>query len=456
MVRRNGFLQLSLAGAIGIAVMAALSGCGSGSMPDDPAGQYSSPQAGATAVTMASENASSSDGSDDNVDSVSSTTPAPTPTDGSGGPTPAILAPLVDPDPNFEDALDDARISSNFWPETDFSRYTVPLDEFRSGGVFPDQIPPIDSPKFLPLGQADSRLHGEEPVMAFELNGDARAYPLQILIFHEIVNDVVGGVPVVITYCPLCNSAIAFERTLEGVVLDFGTTGNLRNSDLVMYDRQTRSWWQQFTGEGVVGALAGRQLTFLPASIISWQDFQDAFPDGEVLSSDTGNPRPYGTNPYLEYDRAYNDPFLFDGEIDGRLGAKDRVVAVTLEDVAVAFPFLILEEERTVSYRVGSREIVVFFQDGTQSALDADLFGFSRDVGATGVFDPLLDGRMLTFRSEDERIVDDQTGSIWNILGHAVDGELAGEVLAPVVHANHFWFAWAAFNPDTLIYEGVG
>ena len=404
------------------------------------------------------EEAASTEVSPETVEAPSTQDPEGTisPSDGDVSPAPPVFAPLVEPDPDYERALEDARFNTSYWRDTDFSRHTVPLSEFRSGGPPPDRIPPVDNPKFVTPNEANFHLDNEEPVMAFELNGDARAYPLQILIFHEIVNDVVAGVPVVITYCPLCNSAIVFERTLEGVVLDFGTTGNLRNSDLVMYDRQTRSWWQQFTGEAVVGALAGRQLTFLSAPIISWQDFKDAYPDGMALSHDTGFRREYGTNPYPEYDLPSTDPFLFDGVSDGRLRPKERVVAVTVGEVPVAFPFSTLEEERVISHRVGGMEIVVFFQDGTRSALDSDLFAFSKDVGATGVFDPVLEGRTLTFRQENGRIVDDQTGSTWNILGHAVDGELAGKMLAPIVHGNHFWFAWAAFNPDTAIYPGGG
>ena len=434
---KGGLLRVILAVVIGMAVAGSMAGCGSDNTTDG------------TAPTEVST---------ETAEEPSTKEPAATgsPDDMAASPTPPAFTPLVEPDPDYEKALDDARFNTSYWRDTDFSRYTVPLREFRSGGPPPDRIPPIDDPKFVTPNEANFHLDNEEPVMAFELDGDARAYPLQILIYHEIVNDVVAGVPVVITYCPLCNSAIAFERTLEGVVLDFGTTGNLRNSDLVMYDRQTRSWWQQFTGQAVVGALAGRQLPFLSAPIVSWQDFKDAYPDGMALSHDTGFSREYGTNPYPQYDIPSTDPFLFDGVSDGRLRPKERVVTVTIDGSATAFPFSTLEEERVISHQVGGMEIVVFFQDGTRSALDSDLFAFSKDVGATGVFDPVLEGRKLTFGYEEGQIVDDQTGSTWNILGHAVDGELVGKMLTPIIHGNDFWFAWAAFNPDTAIYPGGG
>ncbi len=378
----------------------------------------------------------------------------PTPTQETA-PTPtstAAPAAVIEPDPDFENELRSARISTRGW-ETDFSLHSVPYSEIFGGGPPRDGIPPLDDPKFTTPSDADRWLDSNEPVIAFELNGDARAYPLQIMTWHEIVNDVVGGVPVSATFCPLCNSAIVFDRRLDGVVYDFGTSGNLRNSDLVMWDRQTESWWQQFTGEAIVGELTGKKLTFLPASIISWQDFKDANPEGKVLSRDTGHSRPYGGNPYAGYDRVDNPPFLFDGDLDGRLLPKERVAAVTIGDVAAAFPFSVLEEEKVVNYTVNDQDLVVFHVSGTRSALDKTPIRESRDVGATGVFDSHLEGQKLTFRADGDKIVDEQTGTAWNILGQAIEGPLTGKKLIPIVHANHFWFSWAAFQPDTLIYR---
>ena len=360
----------------------------------------------------------------------------------------------VEPDPDFQSALRRAGISAQGWT-TDFSRHSVPYDEILSGGPPRDGIPPIDDPRFTTPGDADEWLRDQEPVIAFELNGDARAYPLQILVWHEIVNDVVGSVPVAVTFCPLCNTAIVFERTLEGVVYDFGTSGKLRNSDLVMWDRQTESWWQQFTGEAIVGELTGKKLMFLSGPIISWSDFKSANPEGKVLSRDTGFSRSYGQNPYGGYDQADNPPFLFDGELDGRLAAKERVVDLSIDGVTAVFPFLTLEEERVVNYTVNNQDLVVFFKSGTLSALDKESIKDSRDVGATGVFERTVDSQNLTFRFDGDNFVDDETGSIWNILGHAVEGPLSGQQLEPIFHTNIFWFAIAAFSPDAMIYQGM-
>ena len=364
-------------------------------------------------------------------------------------------APGIEPDPDYERKLSAAGLSTRGWT-TDFNLHTVRFDSIISGGPPRGGIPPLDSPTFTTLDLANQWLDDKEPVISFEINGDTRAYPLQILTWHEIVNDVVGGVPVAVTFCPLCNTAIVFDRRLDGVVFDFGTSGRLRNSDLIMWDRQTESWWQQLTGEAIIGQMAGRKLTFLPAPIVSWADFKGAHPLGQVLSKDTGFGRAYGRNPYAGYDDAGNPPFLFSGDLDGRLLPKERVAALTVGDVDIAFPFTTLEVEHVVNYSTNNQDFVVFFKMGTTSALDASSISSSRDVGATGVFESNMDGRKLTFRATDSGFTDNETGSAWNILGQAVGGELAGSNLTPLVHGNHFWFAWAAFKPDTQIYRGKG
>ena len=375
-------------------------------------------------------------------------TPSPEPTV-----DPTSTRDLIAQDSNFREELDSAGFSTRGWA-TDFSRHSVPYDEIIVGVQGRDRIPPIDSPVFTDFLNADTWIDPQEPVIALEIGGAAKAYPLQVLIWHEIVNDYLGGTPVSVTFCPLCNSAVAFDRRLDGEVYDFGTSGNLRNSDLIMWDRQTESWWQQFTGEAIVGELTGETLAMLPASIISYESFKEAYPDGDVLSRNTGHTRDYGSNPYGGYDKIDRPPFLYDGDLDGRLQPKERVVAVTLGDSDVAFPFSVLEQERTVNYSQGSSALVVLFQPGTKSAVDSGVIAFSRDVGATGVFDPSVDAEVLTFKVMGDDIVDEGTGSVWNIVGEAISGPLSGTSLTPIVHANHFWFAWAAFKPQTLIYQG--
>ena len=330
---------------------------------------------------------------------------------------------------------------------------SVPLEEIRSGGPPPDGIPPIDDPVFESVAEADEWLEPQEPVQVFELGKDVRAYPLAILTFHEIVNDVVDGEPVVVTYCPLCNSGLVFERTVDGEVLDFGTSGRLWNSNLVMYDRATRSLWSQFTGEAIVGERLGQELERLPMQIVSWDEYRTSWPDGQVLSRDTGHNRPYGENPYSGYDSSAS-PFLFNGETGGPLPQMERVVTLGGEEDPVAYPLPLLTKERVLSDEVAGEPIVVLWSPGTASALDTSDIPQGKDVGATGVFRPSVDGQDLTFEPDGkEDFRDTQTNSTWTVLGRAVAGPLEGEQLERVAHDNTFWFVQFAFRPETRVVE---
>lgn len=337
--------------------------------------------------------------------------------------------------------------------KTNLRIHSVDLGEIKSGGPPKDGIPAIDHPTFVSPNKARRWLDGQEPVIAVEINGEARAYPLQILIWHELVNDVIGGIPVAVTFCPLCHSAIVFDRRLEGRVYDFGVSGLLRYSDMIMYDRQTESWWQQAIGEAIVGDLTGKRLKQLPSQIVSFKDFAAAHPEGKVLSRNTGYHRRYGQNPYVGYDRITSRPFLYDGPKDDRLRPMERVVVVSLNGKHKAYPYAITSKRHVIHDRIGDQEIVIFHAPGTLSALDRERIVASRDVGATGVFIPRLGERHLTFDYQRGWFVDRETSSRWNILGHCVEGSLKGERLEPVVHGDYFAFAWLAFRPDTEIYR---
>lgn len=320
--------------------------------------------------------------------------------------------------------------------------------EIISGGVGRDGIPPIDNPTFDDLALADTWLQDASPVIAVEIDGIARAYPLAILTRHEIANDSIGQTPIAVTFCPLCNSAIVFDRRVGEDALRFGVSGLLRNSDLIMWDDVTQSLWQQLTGEGIVGAHTGTLLDIVPSQLVGYGAFKEQYPHGEVLST---NGRFYGANPYVNYDST-SRPFLFFGEPDGRLLATERVLGVTLGDVRTAFPFATLSEARVINDTVGDVDVAAFWQPGAFSALDAASIDLSRDVGMAGLFERTVDGRTLRFRADGDTIVDEGTGSAWNIFGTAIAGELAGAQLQPINAFPHFWFAWAAFYPDTELY----
>lgn len=339
------------------------------------------------------------------------------------------------------------------WPRTDFSKRSVVLEEIRSGGPPRDGIPAIDQPRFVTVQEAGKWLDRREPVIVYARNGDARAYPLQILMFHEIVNDMVDGAPVAITFCPLCNAAIVFDRNVGGRVLDFGTNGKLRKSDLVMYDRQTESWWQQFTGQGIVGFHAGIVLTQLPSTIVAFQDFRRSFPRGRVLSRQTGFTKPYGRNPYRGYDRIGDMPFLFHDPVDPRLPAMERVLGISFGGRTRVYPFAALAVTPVVNDEVAGEPVVVFSQEGMLSALDAEAIRDSRRIPAAAAYSRRVHDRVLSFERRADRIVDRETGSEWDIFGHAVSGLLQGTRLKPADSGVHFAFAWLAFNPASEIYR---
>lgn len=297
---------------------------------------------------------------------------------------------------------------------TDFSRCAAPPSEFLSGGPGKDGIPAIDRPRFAPAPKIDF-LKPLEPVIELVVNGDARAYPLQILIWHEIANDRVGGVPVAVTFCPLCDTAIVFDRRARGKLLDFGTTGDLRNSDLVMYDRQTESWWQQIGGEAVVGFYTGRSLRELPARIVSWREFEQRHPKGLVLTRDTGFSRPYGQNPYTGYDNVNSPPFFPAKNLgDRRLPPKERVVFVDFGKKAVAVPFSVLAKQKVVRVSLAGHELTVRVTGTANSSLDSAAIAEGRRVLTTEVTE---------------------------------NGK-------PVVYSEPFWFAVASFRPKTVIVKG--
>lgn len=366
---------------------------------------------------------------------------------GPSGSLPAGSLPAAEIPREFLDQTPPPGAASQF--ETDFSRAVVSFEDIIAGGPPKDGIPAIDSPSFIDVSEADWWLEDPEAVFVVSAGGETHIHPVQILMWHEIANDVVGGVPITVTYCPLCNTGVAFEREFDGQILDFGVSGRLRFSNMIMYDRQTETWWQQASGEGIAGDYAGRRLELYPMLMLSWSDASSQYPDAKVLSRDTGYNRSYGTNPYVGYDRAAR-PFLYRGPaIDGDFSPMTRVVMVGRhgETDAVAYP--VLREERVVALTLGGEDVVVFWQPGTASALESSAVSGGSDVGTANAFRSSLDGRSLTFEAADDRIVDTETRSTWNAAGTAVDGPLAGSSLEPVVTVQHFWFSWTAFAPGS-------
>jgi len=297
------------------------------------------------------------------------------------------------------------------WPNTDFSKTSIEFIEILSGGPPKDGIPAIDNPVFIPVSKV-TNLKDTEPVIGVEINGVARAYPLQILIWHEIVNDVVVGVPIAVTFCPLCNTSLVFERrlTIPGkgeVTLDFGTTGKLRKSDLVMYDRQSESWWQQFTGEAIVGELTGTTLKMIPVRIESFAKFRSRNPDSQILTPNGKYGRDYGRNPYAGYDSS-EKPFLYRGDMPPDIAPLARVI--TSEGRAWALDYV--RDKKRIETDDG---LIVEWEKGQNSALDAAVIGEGVDIG--------------------------------NVTAYRIEGGVRKDVLYTV----DFAFAFYAFYPETPI-----
>jgi len=265
------------------------------------------------------------------------------------------------------------------WPRTDFSMTSLSdWDEIRSGGPPRDGIPALSDPAFRPAA-SETRLAGREPVIALELDGSPpRAYPLRYLTWHEIVNDRIGGVPVAVTFCPLCNSAITFDRRTAQGTLVFGVSGKLRHSDMVMYDRQTESWWQQARGEAIVGVLTGTRLETLPSWVESWAVFRARNPDGLVME-EPAFPRAYGRNPYQGYDRSAW-PFLYSGERPPH-GIEPLARVVRVGDRVWPLARLRAAGEITEA------GVTLSWRAGLASALDSGQIAKGREVGMIRVRD---------------------------------------------------------------------
>lgn len=337
--------------------------------------------------------------------------------------------------------------------DTNTDKRNIDLNELTDGGPGKDGIPSIDNPTFVSQQKASEWIDPKEPVISLQINGEARAYPIQILIWHEIANDRLCGVPVAVTFCPLCYSAIVFDRRLNSEVYEFGVSGLLRHSDMVMYDRTTESLWQQFSGEAIVGDLTGEELTIIPSQLISFQQFRNSYPDAMVLSKDTGFRRNYGENPYAGYDDINNSPFLMDKEdISEKLPPMEKVIGVRTEKQNKGYPYSITKEQNVIHDTVGDEPVVIFHVDGMSSALDNRDISRSRDDGATGVFSPVVEAKQLEFTVEDGEIRDKQTGSTWNISGLATNGPMEGSQLETVLYGDYFAFAWLVFYPESALY----
>ncbi len=430
------------AAALGLVLILTTAACGG----DAPAG--SSPTTETPTPTVVEE-AGTSLSPDDPAENTDTSEPQLDVTAGCPPPPdlPPATRPVVEDNPHPPPSHLQNAVAA--WP-TDWSQATIDLGELGLGipAADPrDLIPPLDRPVFVDVDEAALWLSDQDPGMLVRIGEQARFYPLRVLTRHEIVNDRFGDRPVTVTYCPLCNTAVAFDPVVGGTYLRFGVSGLLRNSDLVMWDLETTSLWQQVTGEPIVGSYAGGPaLPYLPSAIVAFSEFAGSHPRGCVLGPEQESGIPYGTNPYFGYS-SLPRPFLFDGELDDRLPALSRVVGVTINNQYRAYPFDDLAARRVINDRVDEVPIAVMWGAAhTADALDDSNIPNGRPIGTGVALVAVSPQGPLTFIPADGDLFRDQeTNSTWNLLGQAIDGPLAGTQLEFAPHRNEFWFAWHAF-----------
>ncbi|MGH7771909.1 MAG: DUF3179 domain-containing (seleno)protein [Candidatus Binatia bacterium] len=320
------------------------------------------------------------------------------------------------------------------------------LDEFakniQSGGPPKDGIPPIERPKYVSAAEAEKFLKPKDIVFGLDYRGVVKAYPQKILVWHEIVNEQIAGEKLSITYCPLTGSVVGFRgRSKGGEWLTFGTSGKLVNSNLLMYDRQTNSEWPQILGVAISGPNKGATLEEIPLAWTNWSRWQKRHPNSQVLSTETGFFRSYGRDPYGSYERqgTYYDsagPFFPIMAQDNRFSPKQVVVGIKADGRRLAIPKENLRAKKFAQASLGKSPLVALYDP---------------DIDAVSVYFRRAQGKDLTFRSEDGRIVDEQTQSVWKGDGRAAEGKLAGARLKQVPSFDVMWFAWYAFFPETQV-----
>ena len=335
---------------------------------------------------------------------------------------------------------------------TDGVKHNIPLDEIISGGPPKDGIPPIDNPKFVSVKEAGNFLDDEEPGLGVVIKGEARFYPYQILVWHEITNDTIQGEPVLVTYCPLCATGITFERKISttGEVTTFGTSGKLWQSNLLMYNRtktgeeDKESLWSQVLGEAVVGEFTGTKLRIIISDTIRFGDWKKLHPDTKVLSRDTGSSRPYGTDPYGDYYTSGSIIFPLANQ-DDRLELKDFVLGIEINNKFKAYESQATARAGVINDELANTKILVVHQPETNTGV--------QEAGVVRMFERTLDGQTYSFEIKNNLLFDKETNSQWTFNGEAVSGSLKGSQLKSVSYIPGFWFSWVAVHPETELFK---
>ena len=338
---------------------------------------------------------------------------------------------------------------------TSFQIASVALTELHTSNLERFRAAPVDTPRFEDVEKADAFLDPRDPVVACAVGADARAYPLRYLVWHEAVNDMVDGQPLLVTYDPRTNAAQVYGRRLLGAAMRFRAADVLHRGGRLLWDSLTQSWWRQFTGEAIVGDLTGLRLQPRASLLLGFQEFRQMFPNGRVLGPASRPERDetsdYGATNYAGYDSSRDPPPFFDGVFDPRLAATARVLALEVNGEAAAFDFNHLADRRVLNDEVGGQPVVALWSPGALSVLDTPRITDARDIGMAAAYSRQVDGRLLSFELADGAFRDRETGSVWSLSGRALSGTLSGAQLPPLVHNAPFWWAWAAHYPETRL-----
>ncbi len=343
---------------------------------------------------------------------------------------------------------------------TDTTKHTVDLSDLTLA-VVKDALPTLDFPNFINKSDKKFNFYEYEPVIAICYNGEAKAYPLSLLTMYELSNDSVGLEQVMITYCPMCNAAMVFNRKIQkddkNYLLQFGISGLLMHNDMIMYDKQTNTWWEQLMGEAIVGELAGAELKMMRALIISVKDYFDRYPNGKILSPEgisiIDKKSGHHLFHHLNHDNNNMDTTYFLPEkVDPRLPPLERVLDIHVADHIMIYPFSIIAKKEVINEIFDKMPFVIFYHKDMVSVLDEDDFAKSKKIGSATAFRSDLDGVNYTFHKKGNYFIDNQTGSVWDITGYCREGTLKDKQLMFLPHSNHFAFAYLAFFPEAEIY----
>jgi len=343
---------------------------------------------------------------------------------------------------------------------TDTTNHTVDVSEISLAAP-KDALPTLDFPKFINKNDKSFNFYEYEPVIVISFKGETKAYPLSLLTMFELSNDSLGGEQLMITFCPMCNAAMVFNRKInkdnKEYLLTFGISGLLMHNDMIMYDKQTNTWWEQLMGEAIVGELAGTELKMMRALIISVKDYYDRYPEGKILSSEGINivDKTSGHRPFyhLNHDNKHIDStYYLPEKVDNRLPPLERVLDIHVEDHIKIYPFSAIAKKGVINEVFDNMHFVIFYHKDMVSVLDEDKLSKSKHIGSATAFRSNLEGVNYTFHKKGNYFFDNQTHSTWDITGYCKEGVLKEKQLMILPHSNHFAFAYLAFFPDAEIY----